>query len=146
MPTPQQLVDLSTELSDVVKAINVIVGKQSLPYNADTSNLSNTAFLLSMQANSIGQAGLSDLANDVQGAIGQLTAQVAAANATLSKINDVKKALNIVGVVLQGAGSIAASVATGSWGGAAGDVAKLAKNLKAALAANAPAAPGSAGA
>jgi hypothetical protein len=136
MATPQQLVDLSTELTDIVKSINVIVGKQQLPFNADTTNLSNAAFLLAAQANSIGQVGLAALANDVQGAINQLTTQVAAANAALQQINDVKKALNIVGVVLTGAASIASSVATGNWIGAAGDVVTLAANLKTAIANN----------
>ncbi len=51
MPTPQQLVDLSTQLTDIVKSINVIVGKQQLPYNAETTNLSNAAYLLAAQAN-----------------------------------------------------------------------------------------------
>jgi hypothetical protein len=136
MPTPQQLVDLSTELTDIVKSINVIVGKQQLPFNADTTNLSNAAFLLAAQANSIGQAGLAALANDIQGAISQLTTQVAGANAALQRINDVKKALTIVGVVLTGAASIASSVATGNWIGTAGDVVTLATNLKTAIANN----------
>ncbi len=136
MATPQQLIDLSTELTDIVKSINVIVGKQQLPFNADTTNLSNAAFLLAAQANTIGQAGLAALANDVQGAINQLTTQVVAANAALQQINDVKKALNIVGVVLTGAASIASSVAIGNWIGAAGDVVTLATNLKTAIANN----------
>jgi len=133
MPTAQQLVDISTELSDVVKSINALVGKQHLPFDADTANLSNTAFLLAAQANTIGQAGLAALANDVRGAIGELTARVADANSALKKLGDVKKALKIVGAVLAGAGSIAASVATGNWMGAAGDVLTLAKNIQAAV-------------
>jgi hypothetical protein len=140
MPTPQQLVDLSSQLTDVVKSINGIVAKQQLPYDADTTNLSNAAFLLAAQANTIGQAGLSALAVDVQGAIGQLTAAVTAANATLQSLNDAKKALNIVGVVLTGAASIASSVTTGNWIGAAGDVVTLATNLQTAINANQPAA------
>jgi len=136
MSTPQELVDLSSELTDIVKSINVIVGKQQLPFNADTANLSNAAFLLAAQANSIGQAGLAALANDVQGAIIQLKTQVAAANAALQQINDAKKALNIVGVVLTSAASIASSVATGNWIGTASDVVTLATNLKTAIACN----------
>jgi hypothetical protein len=142
MPTAQQLVDMSTELTDTVKAINSIVGKQQLPFNADTTNLSNAAFLLAAQANTIGQVGLDALASDVGGAVSQLNDQVAAANSALQRINDVKKALNIVGVVLTSAGSIAASVATGNWVGAAGDVLTLVKNLKTAISANQPAAAG----
>jgi hypothetical protein len=142
MPTAQQLVDMSTELTDTVKSINTIVGKQQLPFHADTTNLSNTAFLLAAQANTIGQVGLSALADDVQGAISQLTTQVSAANSALQQINDVKRALNIVGVVLTSAGSIAASVATGNWIGVAGDVVTLANNLRTAINANQPAAAG----
>jgi hypothetical protein len=138
MPTAQELVDLSTELTDIVKAINAIVGKQSLPYDADTANLSNTAFLLSSQANAIGQAGLAALASDVQAAIGQLATQVAAANSALTRINNVKAALNLVGVVLTGAASIAASVATGNVGGIAGSVITFANNIRTALSSGAP--------
>jgi hypothetical protein len=136
MATPQQLVDMSTQLTDIVKSINIIVGKQQLPFDGDTTNLSNAAFLLAAQANTIGQAGLSALANDVQGAIGQLTTQVAAANARLQQINEAKKALNIVGVVLTGAANIAASVTTGNYIGAAGDIVTLATNLRTAIANN----------
>lgn len=138
MPTPQQLVDLSTELTDVVKSINVTVAGQQLPYDAVTTNLSNAAFLLAAQANTIGQAGLSALANDVQGAISQLTTAVSAANATLNALNDVKKALNIVGVILTGAAGIASSVATGNWIGAAAGVITLANNLQTSVNANQP--------
>jgi hypothetical protein len=145
MPTAQELVDLSTELTDIVKAINAIVGKQALPYDADTANLSNTAFLLASQANAIGQAGLADLANDVPAAIGQLATQVAAANSALKRINNVKAALNLVGVVLIGAASIATSVATGNVGGIGSSVITFANNIKAALS-SAPPASGAAGA
>jgi hypothetical protein len=140
MPTAQQLVDMSTELTDVVKSINTIVGKQHLPFDADTVNLSNAAFLLAAQANSIGQAGLAALADDLQTAIAQLTVQVAAANNTLRRINEVKQALNIVGVILTGAACVATNVATGNWAGAAGGIATMAKDLAAALASNQPAA------
>jgi hypothetical protein len=143
MPTAQQLIDMSTELTDVVKSINAIVGRQHLPFDADTVNLSNAAFLLAAQANSIGQAALAALANDLQAAIAQLTAQVAAANNRLRQVNDVKQALNIVGVVLTGAGCVATNVATGNWMGAAGGIATMAKDLEAAIASG-PAAAGSA--
>jgi hypothetical protein len=142
MPTPQQLVDMSTQLTDVVKSINTIVGQQQLPYDTATTNLSNAAFVLAAQANSIGQAGLAGLAADVQGAISQLTAQVTAANVALQQIDDAKKALDIVAVVLTGAASIAGSVATGNWIGAAGDVVTLAINLQTAVSVNQPAAGG----
>jgi hypothetical protein len=145
MATAQELVDLSTELTDIVKAINAIVGKQSLPYDADTANLSNTAFLLASQANTIGQAGLSALANDVQAAIGQLATQVAAANSTLKRINNVKAALNLVGVVLTGAASIAGSIATGNVAGIAGSVVTFANNIRTALSPAPPGAAASAG-
>jgi hypothetical protein len=135
MATAQQLIDMSTQLTDVVKSINTIVGQQHLPYDANTANLSNAAFILAGQANAIGQAGLSALAVDVQGAIGQLTAQVSAANLALQQINDVGKVLNIVGVILTGAGSIATALATGNLGGLAGSVGTFANNLKTALAA-----------
>jgi hypothetical protein len=139
-PTAQQLVDLSTELTGIVAAINAIVQKQPLPLDADTTALSNAGVQIAAQANAIGQAGLAALANDVQGAITQLTTQVAAANTALTQINDVKKALNIVGIVVNGAASIAASVATGNWIGAAGAVVALANNLNNAINANQPAA------
>ncbi|HEY2780029.1 MAG TPA: hypothetical protein VGI90_04600 [Steroidobacteraceae bacterium] len=134
MPTAQQLVDMSTELTDVVKSINAIVGRQHLPFDADTVNLSNAAFLLAAQANSIGQAGLAALADDLQTAIAQLTAQVAAANSTLRQVNEVKQALTIVGVILTGAACVATNVATGNWMGAAGGIATMAKNLETAIA------------
>lgn len=133
MATPQQLIDLSTALTEIVKAINTIVGKQHLPFDAATTNLSNAAFQISTQANAIGQAGLDALADDVQTAINQLTTQVAAANTALQGINDVKKALNIVGVVLTGAASIASTVATGNWIGTAGAVVTLATNIQNAI-------------
>ncbi len=82
------------------------------------------------------RAGLAALAADIQGAISQLTAQVTAANAALQQLNDVKKALNIVAVVLTGAASIASSVATGNWLGAASAVVTLATNLQTAISAN----------
>ena len=136
MATPQELVGLSIQLTDIVKSINAIVAKQELPFDAETTNLSNAAFLLAAQANAIGQAGLAAMAQDVKGAINQLTTQVLSANAALQRINDLKKALNIVGVVLNGAASIAASVATGNWISTAGDVINLANNLKTATANN----------
>jgi len=138
MATAQQLIDMSTQLTDVVKSINTIVGQQSLPYDAATANLSNTAFILAGQANTIGQAGLEALAVDVQGAITELTAQVAAANLVLGQINDVKKALSIVGAVLTAAGGIATGAAIGNLREAADSVATLVSNLQSALAANPP--------
>jgi hypothetical protein len=146
MPTAQQLVDMSTELTNIVKSINQIVGKQTLPFDATTTNLSNAAFLLAAQANTIGQVGIDGLANDVQGAISQLTSQVTAANAALQGIKNLENALNIVGVVLTGAAGIGSSVATGDWIGTAADVITLANNLQTAIGANSPAAPGGGGA
>ncbi len=142
MPTAQQLVDVSTKLTDVVKAINVIVGKQHLPFDGPTANLSNTAFQLGAQANTIGQAGIDMLAIDVQLAIGQLTTQVAAARSALADINDVKIALGIVGSILTGAAGIAANVATGNWAGAASAIVTTAQNIEKAISANKPAAAG----
>jgi hypothetical protein len=136
MPTPQELIDLSIQLTDIVKSINAIVATQHLPFDAETMNLSNTAFLLAAQANAIGQGGLAALARDVQGAISQLTTQVASANAALARIRDLKKALNIVDVVLNGAASIATSAATGNWIGTASDIITFASNLQTAIASN----------
>lgn len=130
MPTAQQLVDMSSELTNVVKSINVVVGKQSLPYDADTMKLVNTASTLASHANSIGQAGLAALSADVQGAIADLTTQVKAANSALQRIDNVKKALDIVGVLLTGAAKVASSAATGNWIGVAGDIATVASSLK----------------
>ena len=135
MPTPQEMIDFSTELTDIVKSINAIVGKKALPYDAPTQNLSNAAFVLASQANFIGQVGLAALADDVKGAIEQLKSEVAMANTRLQHIQDVKKALNIVGVVLASAANIAASAASGNYIGAAADVVTLALNVKQAVAA-----------
>lgn len=133
MPTAQELVDLSTRLTDIVKAINTIVGKQQLPFDATTTKLSNTAATLAIHANSIGQAGLDALANNVRGAIGQLSDQVQAANAALQQIQDVKRALSIVSIILGASASIAGSVASGNWGGVAGDIVTCVNNLKNAI-------------
>lgn len=133
MATAQQLVDLSSQLTDVVKTINAIVALQDLPYDTDTANLSNFALRLSAHANAIGQAGLAALANDVQQSIGALTNQVKAANTFLDDVKDAKKALTIVGALLTAAGSVATSLATGNIGGAAGAIGTLATNIRAAL-------------
>jgi hypothetical protein len=54
----------------------------------------------------------------------------------LQHINEAKKALNIVGVLLNGAASIATSRAMGNWLRTAGDVITLANNLHTAIANN----------
>jgi hypothetical protein len=146
MPTAQQLVDMATALNTTIVAINAIVGKQPLPADADTKALADKGAQIAIQANAIGQAAMAALAADVQSAVSQLTTQVNAANSTLQKLNEISKAINVVGVVLTGAASIAASVATGNWLGTAGDVVTLATNLQTAINANQPAAPTVAGA
>lgn len=136
MPTAQQLIDLSTEITEVVKAINGIVGAQPLPFNQATASLAQCASLLSVKANAIGQAGLAALAPDVQQAIVDLTTQVSKANDAIADVQDVAKVLNIVGAILSGAGSVATSVLTGNWAGAGSALAKFVSNLKAAINAN----------
>jgi len=79
MPTPQQLIYLSTELTDSVKSINAIVAKQELPYDEETRELSTSAARLAVLANAIGQAGLSALAHEIREAMGELNSQVKSA-------------------------------------------------------------------
>ena len=133
MATPQELVDLSTQLTNVVNVANDIVAKQDLPFDEPTKKLAKDAALLAEMANYVGQVGLAAMANDVKAAIGQLKDQVSAANDTLKKLNELKVTLTVVGVVLVSAASIVASVATGNWIGAATNVVALANNVKTAL-------------
>lgn len=136
MATAQELIDLATELTNVVKAANKIVNQQNLPFDTDTQKLVNDTALLAEKANRINQAGLSALANEVGAALGQLKTQVAVAEKRLKQLNDVEKALNVVGVVLVSAVSVAGSVATGNWIGVANNVLTMAASVKAAAEAN----------
>jgi hypothetical protein len=140
MATPQQLVDLSTQLTGAVKSINDLVGKQPLPYDEDTARLADTAAQLAAKANSIGQVALTALANDVQTAIGELTSQVTDANTALARISELKRALSLAGTVLTCAGTIAACAGSANWVGAAAGVIALTETLQAAIAALPPAA------
>jgi hypothetical protein len=133
MSTAQQLIDLSTEITEVVKSINAIVGAQPLPFNQATANLVHCASLLSVKANAIGQAGLAALAPDVQRAITDLSTQVRKANSAINDTQDVAKVLNIVGAILSGAGGVATSVLTGNLVGAGSAIAKLVNSLKTAI-------------
>lgn len=133
MATPQELIDLSTELTGVVKAANDIVEQQDLPFDDDTKKLVKDAALLAEMAHYIGQVGLAAMASDVKGALGQLKTSVDAAKTRLKQLQNLKKALNVVGVVLISSASIVASVGTGNWIGAATNVAALAAGVKAAV-------------
>lgn len=136
MATPQELIDLATEMTNVVKAANKLANQQNLPFDADTQKLVKDAADLATTASHINQAALSALAQDVSVAVGQLKTQVAAAEVRLKQINDVKKALNVIGVVLISAVSVAGSVTTGNWIGAANNVVTMATNIETAVEAN----------
>jgi hypothetical protein len=133
MTTAQQLIDLSTQLTAGVAKINAFVGAQPLPLSDTASNLANTAAQIAVQANAIGAAGIAALAADVGSAITSLTFQVQQANNALAAIEDVEKVFNIASAVLSAAASIATSVGTGNWIGAASAVVTLASNIHKSL-------------
>ncbi len=139
MPTAQQLIDNSVAITQQVVAINAKIQAMPLPLSADAEALSKKGVALAIQANVIGQAGLAALANDVASAVDQLTAQVNAASTLVTNINDLKKALGVVDIVLAGAVDVAGSVASGNWIGAASDVVSVANKLQTAVATATPA-------
>ena len=82
----------------------------------------------------MGRSGIEALADDVGSAITSLNFQVGQANNALTRIDETQKALEIASAVLAAAASVAASVGTGNWLGAATSVIGLADSIHKTLA------------
>jgi hypothetical protein len=144
MATPQELIDLSSSLMTTVGKIDAVVDKAPIG-DPDAEHLSGIGSQLSAEAYTISHTALTEMVPDVATAVGQLNAQVAEGAKLLDAIDSLKKALNVTSVILTGAASIAASVATANWVGTADAVYTLVQNLQKSIQDNQPAAGGADG-
>ena len=136
MPTAQELLDLSSALTDASSSITDFVAEKTdpdAPTDPALGHLSDLAAQIAVEANKIGRAAIETLAVDVGPAVASLNFQVGQANDAIARINDVQKVLGVASAVLTAAAGVAASVATGNWIGVASAVVSLAESIHGTL-------------
>lgn len=134
MSTAQELVNLATALNAALEVIDARVENPAAgDAPDDTESLAKLSLRLGVVADAIGEAGIAALATDVSAAITTLKAHVDQGAAELKQIDDLKKVLNVAGILLNGAGAIAAGVASGNVVGVVSAAGDFVTNLEKAL-------------